>query len=576
MRAGAARRLWRQRALCQGALAVLLLAPFPSLLANSETDAFIDDGSVEVRPQKLTPANQRKADAVAFFARGLFVQESEGPEAALANYRKVLELDPGYTGLAVHVAQEYLRRGETASAVATLKEALKASPRDAIAAIALARIHLLNLRRPEAAESYAQKALAAAPDLIESYECLWDVYQHTGQRRKADQLLAKAVQSESTQPEYWLALARLLQRQSPLDSSSENEGAKRTNAVVEKAAQLGYTQPAVLNKCAEYYFLSGQLAKAAPLYERILKLDPDYPDILEKLAGAYVGSSDYDRALPVLEKLIEQNPQQLSAYDQLAALHRARQEDAKALEAMQKALVLAPFIYERHVAVIGLLLDLQRFETALIYANAAAEKFPQSGLLTYLRAITLSRLERPEEALPLFERAMVESVSQPGNDYLDGIFYFEYGIAAEQAKAYDKAADLFRKSIEIDPGNAPRACNYLGYMWVERDENLEDAEKLIRRALAADPENGAYVDSLGWLYYRQGKYADSLVELLRAAELLPNPDPVVFDHIGDAYQKLGRNPEALLYWQKAATLDPENKKLVEKIDASAKKVVSKP
>ena len=260
----------------------------------------------------------------------------------------------------------------------------------------------------------------------------------------------------------------------------------------------------------------------------------------------------------------------------MANIYRSRHEEVKALEAMQKALLLAPFNYERHIAIIGTLLDLQRFETALIYANDAAEKFPQSGLLTYLRAISLSRLERPVESLPLFERAMVEGAAQPGNDFVDGVFYFEYGVAAEQAKDFERAASLFRKSIELDPGNAARACNYLGYMWVERGENLEDAEKLIRRALAAEPENGAYIDSLGWLFLKQGKYSDALVELLRAAELLPEPDAVVFDHIGDAYRALGRNPEALLYWQKAMALDPENKVLADKIDTSAKKVASKP
>ncbi|HEY5792195.1 MAG TPA: tetratricopeptide repeat protein [Chthoniobacterales bacterium] len=530
---------------------------------------------MEIRPLKLSPASQRKAEATALFARGLFDQESEGPEVALESYRKVLALDPGYTGLAVHVAQEDLRRGDVARALATLKDSLRANPRSPVASIALAKIYLLNLRKPETAELYAQKALAAARS-IDSYECLWDVYQFTGQRRKADQLLVKASQDDSRDPEFWLELTRLFQRQTALVSGPEEEWSARANAAADKAAELGFNQPLILNKAAEYFFLSGQLAKAAPLYERILKLDPDFPDVLEKLAGAYMGIPDYEHALPVLRKLIGENPQSLNAYDQLAQLYRSRQEDAQALEAMQKALLLAPYVYERHVAVIGLMLDLQRYETALMYANGAAEKFPQSGLLTYLRAISLCRLERAAEALPLFERALVEGSTQQGGDFLDAMFYFEYGIAAEQAKAYARAAELFKKSIELDPGNAPRTCNYLGYMWVERGENLAEAEMLIRRALKTDPENGAYIDSLGWLYFKQGKYADALIELLRAAERLSQPDTVVYEHIGDAYRQLGRNPEALLYWQKAAQLDPENKALAKKIDESAEKVASKP
>lgn len=576
MCAGAVRQIWRQRCILTNAILVLLFVSAVAVRANSETDVFLDDGAVETRPFKLQLANENKAESMALFARGLFDQESKGPEAALESYRKVLALDPGYTGLAVHVAQEYLRRGEAPQAIVTLKDSLKANPQSPVASIALAKIYLLNLRKPDLAESFALKALAASPETIEPYESLWDIYQYAGQRKKADQVLARAALSSSTDPLFWLELAALLQRQVPIQSDPLSAEPPVTDGVIAKAVELGFTQPRILNKAAEYYFLSGQLVKAAPLYERILKLDPEFSDVLEKLAGAYMGTAEYTKALPIFQKLIEENPQQLGAYDQLAILYRAKDDLPKSLEAMQKGLLLAPYMYERHVAIIGLLLDLQRFETALIYVNDAVEKFPQASLLTYLRAITLSRLKRATEAMPLYARAQVEGGNQSGGDFRDAMFYFEYGMAAEQSEHYDKAAELFKKSIELDPANAARTSNYLGYMWVERGENLDEAETLIRRAIKSEPDNGAYIDSLGWLYFKKGKYADALVELLRAAELLPQPDAVVYEHVGDAYRELGRNPEALLYWQKAALLDPENKSIAQKIDQSAKKMASKP
>ena len=113
-------------------------------------------------------------------------------------------------------------------------------------------------------------------------------------------------------------------------------------------------------------------------------------------------------------------------------------------------------------------------------------------------------------------------------------------------------------------------------MWVERSENLDEAGQLIRRALEMEPGNGAYVDSLGWLYFKQGKFEEALTELLRAAELLPEPDAVVFEHIGDAYDKLGRNAEAVLYWQKALQLNPESKTIGAKLDKSAENVAKQP
>jgi tetratricopeptide (TPR) repeat protein len=113
-------------------------------------------------------------------------------------------------------------------------------------------------------------------------------------------------------------------------------------------------------------------------------------------------------------------------------------------------------------------------------------------------------------------------------------------------------------------------------MWAERGENLDEAEQLILRALEMDPGNGAYTDSLGWVYFQQGRYQESLVELQRAVALLESPDPVVLDHLGDAHEKLGQTAEALRHWQKALQLDPANQALAEKLDRHAAAIASQP
>lgn len=106
--------------------------------------------------------------------------------------------------------------------------------------------------------------------------------------------------------------------------------------------------------------------------------------------------------------------------------------------------------------------------------------------------------------------------------------------------------------------------------------HLEEAAEMINRALQLDPNNGAYLDSLGWVDFRRGKFEDALKELLRAAQNLTHDDSVVFEHIGDTYAKLNRMPQALDYWQKAIGLSPENKLLAEKIESTKTKMSKGP
>jgi tetratricopeptide (TPR) repeat protein len=113
-------------------------------------------------------------------------------------------------------------------------------------------------------------------------------------------------------------------------------------------------------------------------------------------------------------------------------------------------------------------------------------------------------------------------------------------------------------------------------MWVDRNMNLDEAGVMIKKALEIEPDNGAYIDSLGWFYFKKGDYARALSELLHAADLINPPDPVVYEHIGDTYKSLGNTAQALTYWQKGLTLDPGNQSLTTKIDEAKAKMTSNP
>jgi tetratricopeptide (TPR) repeat protein len=103
-------------------------------------------------------------------------------------------------------------------------------------------------------------------------------------------------------------------------------------------------------------------------------------------------------------------------------------------------------------------------------------------------------------------------------------------------------------------------------MWADHNMNLDEAETMIKRALEMEPNNASYLDSLGWVEFRKGRFDQALGNLLSAAKTADHDDPVIFEHIGDAYLKLNRIPEALESWRKALALDPKNKNLPNKIE----------
>ena len=133
--------------------------------------------------------------------------------------------------------------------------------------------------------------------------------------------------------------------------------------------------------------------------------------------------------------------------------------------------------------------------------------------------------------------------------------YYQRGIAFERTDQWDKAEKDFRKALELSP-DQPQVLNYLGYSWVDKNENLQEGLDMIRKAVELRPNDGYIIDSLGWAYYRLGRY-DEAVEQLERAVLITPMDPTINDHLGDAYWHVGRNREARFQWERALIGQPE-------------------
>jgi tetratricopeptide (TPR) repeat protein len=536
----------------------------------------------------LRPPGAHKADALARFVEGMAFEENGEMERALEAYRKVLNVDPGQSELASRVAGLLIQQDDFPQAIDVLKDAIKANPNNAEPYQQLAFIYTRYLKRTDQAIDYANRAIVLNPGDVEGYQRLVEIELAAGQERKALDALDRALKVHTSDPNFWIRLGKLyVAILFKSDSQPKPDELKKTNEVFKRAAENSADDPGILKDVADYYAASQQLKEAIPLYLRVLELQPDDANAREKLATGFILTNQRDKAVEMLEQIIKEHPEKYQPYDLLAqvldeearSLQRAnRIEEAKATFAKvaanyEQSLLINPNHVGTYVRLAELLLGtLKDPDRAVKLLGDARSRFPGAPEIVYYLGIAQREAKQSQQAVATFEEALHEAQLEEDADFVNAKFYFNYGAAAEQAGLYDKAADLLRKSIALDPENSAETFNYLGYMWADHNMNLDEAETMIRRALQSEPNNASYLDSLGWVEFRKGQFDRALNDLLQAAKTAPREDSVVFEHIGDTYLKLNRTRDALEAWQKALSLDPKNKNLADKIQTTKKAI----
>jgi tetratricopeptide (TPR) repeat protein len=235
----------------------------------------------------------------------------------------------------------------------------------------------------------------------------------------------------------------------------------------------------------------------------------------------------------------------------------------EAIEVFESIAPDAPF---RGMGVLRAALALDRMDRTKEAEKAFKEALSRNpdDLQTYVSYGNMLRgRERYGEAAEVYAKSIALVPEPAKNDW--SLFYFR-GISYERTKQWDKAEADFKKALELYP-EQPLVLNYLGYSWVDMGMNLTEALEMIRKAVELRPNDGYIVDSLGWAYFRLGRYDDAVTELERAVSLRPD-DPVINDHLGDAYWKTGRTLEAQFQWRHARDFgakSPELELILKKI-----------
>jgi tetratricopeptide (TPR) repeat protein len=205
-------------------------------------------------------------------------------------------------------------------------------------------------------------------------------------------------------------------------------------------------------------------------------------------------------------------------------------------------------------------------QLAMADALVAAEK--QSEARRLLTEMAAARPERVDALVELGDLARrsddYKTAEQAYDDALERLgpsapgqwrLYYARGVARERLGEWDAAALDLQEALRLEP-DQPQVLNYLGYSWVDRGENLQVALGMLEKAVELRPQDGFIIDSLGWAYFKVGRFDDAVSWLERAVEAEPG-DPVINDHLGDAYWRTGRTREARFQWQRALSLEPE-------------------
>ncbi len=270
------------------------------------------------------------------------------------------------------------------------------------------------------------------------------------------------------------------------------------------------------------------------------------------IGGVLAGNRINDVARIYLNIVRVLSPEHDHAHYLLGEVETASGRLESALASYQRVRESSSLWLDAYLRSSFLLSALKRSDEAISRLEALSAQYPDEPRLLQATGNILRDQKEYARAATYYTRA-IELVGEPAPE--DWIYFYARGICYERIKEWPKAEADLKRALELNP-DEPSVLNYLGYSWVDQNMHVEAAMELIRKAVKLDPDNGYYVDSLGWAYYRMGDYENAVKQLDRAVELRPE-DPVLNDHLGDAYWQVGRRLEAKYQWSQALSLSPE-------------------
>jgi tetratricopeptide (TPR) repeat protein len=508
--------------------------------------------------------------------------QSDNVNKAIEQYREIYRLDPTDTESALWLARLYRLKNEHDKAERVLRTILKNDPENELSVEQLTQL-LMDEGKSAEAVTLLEGITAHSPSPV-LLDLLGDAYTQAHELAKAEEAYRKAMELDPSELSHQRGLGQTLLAE---------EKYSEALTVYQKISDLMPDDSDVYLRMAQIYRELHQLDKAEDSVLKARQYAPGSPEVMYNEAMLYQAQGRYEDAIRVLSDAVTgikaQSPTQPSRrrslailYQQLGQLYRDTQNYQAAIFTYGE---LGHLGEEEDRRARMMIMDTYRaakdLPKALQAGKDALAKYPADPAIRTSQALLLGENGQTDEAVKMLraqlprdggDRETYLNIAQvyergrrykeaeeaahaaevlPGQPRENEMVWFLLGAIYERQKFFDKAEEQFKKVLAVDPKNAP-VLNYYGYMLGDLGIRLDEAEALLQRALVEEPHNGAYLDSLGWIYFKEGKYAASETALRKAAQR-ESHDATIHSHLGDLYAKTGRSELAAAEWEKSLT-----------------------
>lgn len=467
------------------------------------------------------------------------------------------ELEPENKWYLLHLADVYRISGRNEIAVETLQKVLAIYPNDQDVLYILAESYL-EFGELEESNKVLDQLITITGGMFELHIRKFQNYNALGQDENA---LSELEKIRELNPGNLTTLHTISQYYLEFGDIEAAE------LILMEARDRKPGEPTTLLLLAEIYTLNREWDKLGSAFSEMIEDPMISPDQKMELARFVFSQSLNFPEEEILqnqtEKIIlglsesepEYGPAQLIAADYFLRSN----EFETALEVLERVNSTIPDHSEAWGQRMQLLFSLNRYEEVIAISESADEYAPDNSFIQFFSGASYMLTNQYEKA----EQWLLKATISPSQRTFRSIIYGTLGDVKHELDKWAESVDAFQNALRLDRNNHNALNNYAYYLSL-RSENLNEALEMSRRAVGVEPQNAAYLDTLGWIFFKKGDF-DNALEYIQQAVDTGDASAEVYEHLGDVYEALGDETKAREYWGKALELDPERTHLNEQL-----------